>query len=344
MFRGAVSGPRDKFVDPDRWLRDDCGGCGRTRPDLRFRIVSHAFVVARAHVISLLSFNCLRKGYGFRENTWCAPEHRAWPHRRELLERLMTRDLGQLDFLCLQEVEEPDVDLSFLDAAFGQVSAVERSAGAHSFTKPRLYYRRAAWELLWVESRSRAVVGAFRGSQHNEVVYVINVHLTGGPSEEATRERENQIKSALKFLKKRSGSAGERADSAALIVAGDFNATETFSVLTNSMKLTNVMQHNGVRYPSHQWGCTQNGAPNCFQSVIDQIYVRCAILVLGRACWWRLRTLVRSSHYHMVAARNPFTAEQWTEVEQRGVPNAFHPSDHMPLCVRLARTQEPAPE
>ncbi len=223
--------------------------------------------------ITLLSFNCLRKKYAFRENTWCAAEHRQWDTRRALLERLMTRDLGQLDFLCLQEVEEPELDLPFLDAAFGQVSAIERNSGAHCFTKPRLYYRRAAWTLLWVESRSRVVIGAFRG-RHDEVVYVANVHLSGGPSEKAELERQSQIKSALKYLQKRRGSAGENAAAAALIVAGDFNDTEQFRVLTDDMKLVNVMQRAGVRYPSHQWGCTNNGAPNCFQSTIDQIYVR----------------------------------------------------------------------
>jgi mRNA deadenylase 3'-5' endonuclease subunit Ccr4 len=243
--------------------------------------------------VSLVSWNLLRKKYRFNDNTWASEANKDWLHRQHQLERNILEFGDDMDFLCFQEVEEPEIDLPFLDAKFGLVSAVEKGPGAHTFTKPRLYYRKERWNLLWFESRSRVVIGAFVPieSPNAAPLIVMNVHLTGGPSDQSAKEREQQIASAFRNYRKETKTVAR--DS--LIVCGDFNSTTRFSSLEENAGLYHVLGAHNIQFATHQWSHEGNSP---FYSTIDHVYA--------------------SPNLELQCVREPFT-----DAENREVVNAI---------------------
>lgn len=270
-------------------------------------------------VVASLSFPSLkRRGYYFRGNTWAPDEHRAWPHRQAQIERVLHACGGpHVDFYCLQESEEPLVDLpaSVLEThALLSGSAAGGGRTQHAFTKPQLLYRKARWRMLWSESRTRVVLAAFEDLEHPQLppLCVWSVHLTGGPSEAAVKERAQQIASALRNFRKHVKGRPAHVQ----LVCGDFNDTERFDTL-EAEGLTDVLAQHGLEYPTHQWAHT--GHPEYATSTIDHVYADASL--------------------RLVAVREPWTEEERREVATLGLPTAFHPSDHTPILARFARKQ-----
>jgi hypothetical protein len=86
-----------------------------------------------------------------------------------------------------------------------------------------------------------------------QLVYVINVHLSGGQDKE--QERMNQIKSAFKYLKKRI--AQSKPLHYALFVAGDFNHnTDNVNEVTKLLIAEGLVKSFGKSHLkfTHMWG------------------------------------------------------------------------------------------
>lgn len=254
--------------------------------------------------VEVVSWNALRRNYRFVGNNFTKREHREWEHRLALIRSLLVEEASRADFLALQEIELLE-DLDFLKGAYDVVGAKAKE-GQHSLTKPRLYFRRDKWTLLWEECRSRVVMAGFKRRDTDQVVCVWSVHLQGGQAGAA--ERTNQIKSALKHMSKHTKGAVMPS-----LICGDFNTTE----LVAFEGMTNMMAKHGISFPTHIWGDKNEQYP----STIDQVYAS-------------------DAHFSLLGLRDPFTPEQWTEAKEVGLPNAFHPSDHLPLIMRFSLVEE----
>lgn len=145
----------------------------------------------------VVSFNCLRAKYAFNHNTYTKEEWRPFDFRVKLLARLFEEELADSDFLCLQEIEDVSM-FSFLDTNFGFVAG-GHDKNQHSFTKPRVFFRKDRFKLVWQNQRSRAVLAQFEMIEQARDVFVVSVHLQGGPK--AEQDRENQINNIVRILR-----------------------------------------------------------------------------------------------------------------------------------------------
>jgi len=267
--------------------------------------------VYSADVLSVLSFNTLRRNYHFRENDWASEQCKSWEHRKGLLEALLVDELAGTSILCLQEAElrTIDEDFSFLAKDYDRVSAGKDNDGGHHFTKPSTFYRRDQFELIWHMARTRVVLAELQWRHTGLHVFVINVHLSGGNDKDT--ERANQVKSAWKYLEKR------RKNGEPVLLCGDFNCSTDGSDEHDVRKFIKEKDMNPVFSKrdipcTHKWGAHKG---NMFFNFIDQVYA--------------------SSDMRLVAKRNPFEDETWSALFQSesslGLPNEAHPSDHIPL-------------
>lgn len=255
-------------------------------------------------VVHVVSFNTLRRNYRFNGNTYTKDEHRDPANRLALVTSILGKELAGCDFMALQEVEEME-DFAFLNGAYDVVLPKKGKAGQHDFTKPRLFFLRDKWELQWSECRSRITLAGFKRRGTSQIVCVWDCHLQGGPK--GAEDRSNQIKSAATHMKKHTGGL-----SVPIIIAGDMNASAGEVDFSEAgLVMSNAMQKCGVSFPTHLWGV----GPEQFRSTLDSIYT--------------------SPHFSLQDLRNPLTEEQWELVRQVGMPNAFNPSDHLPMAGRF---------
>ncbi len=253
----------------------------------------------------VVSFNCLRAGYHFTQNTYTKDEHRPFPFRLTLLSELFLNELQHSDFLCLQEIEDVKMFSSCLDADFDFVAA-GNDKGQHAFTKPRVFFRRNRFKLVWQNQRSRAVLAQFEMMDQQRDVFVVSVHLQGGGK--AERDRENQIANVVKVLRcQLEKLSQERQARAAVVIGGDFNMECPHS-LFDSLKLKHVFDNLPF---THKWG----EGPNAFLSKLDQIFY--------------------GGSLKPNKVRDCFSTEQWKKLEHQGIPNEFHPSDHVCLAANF---------
>lgn len=265
---------------------------------------------------SIASFNTLRHQYRFNENDWSSEEHKSWAHRQELHRKLFIETLERPSIICLQEAElrTMEEDFPFLfEGDYGHVSAGKGKDDGHSFTKPTTFYRLDTFDLIWSNSRSRVVLAELMlKSNRDRSIYVVNVHLSGGNQEGKQFQREQQIKSALKFLTPRL-KANTKED--CVIVCGDFNCDVSGAKDHNVTKLLSdfnpAYRKNDSMPFTHKWGCHEG---RMFFQFIDQIFAT-------------------ASSLQLVSTRSPFDGEEWDSLLQPGLgfPNACHPSDHVPL-------------
>ena len=264
----------------------------------------------KGNEVSVAAFNTLRRGYHFNGNTWVTEEQKAWPHRLNLLEKL----LGDMDadIMCLQEIEHETMeeDFHFLLKSYAKRSAGQKKKG-HSFCKPTVFWKEDMFELTWQSSRSRAIIVELKRKEDGAMFLVANVHLQGG--NQGQEDRKNQLRNIVQIITQRAASAD------VLVVAGDFNANVKGPEL-------DVLRDEGFtglfasRIPfSHAWGSERG---NFFRTTIDEIFVA------GAA--------------KPVMLRSPLTAERYALLSAEGaaLPDAEHPSDHLPLACCLSLTEK----
>ena len=284
-----------------------------------------SFVSSRPDCVSVCSFNTLRRNYRFRSNYWCDDAIKSWDNRKELHRKLF--DAIACDILCLQECELTTLeeDYDFLLCSYDVVSAGVAKKDQHSFTKPSIFYLKDKFDCLWVERRSRAVLVELKDKKSFKRFFVVSVHLSGG--QEKGDDRDNQVRSALKYLKTRmavtdkahnanndnnndnNNDDDEKEVKPSVFFCGDFNCfgDEKIPDLLKAEGLHCEIQRSHIPF-THKWGT----AKDVSAQFIDFIY----------------------SNEKCEAFRDPFDEDTWKALKEEGIPSMKigHPSDHVPVC------------
>ncbi|GFR52780.1 hypothetical protein Agub_g15395, partial [Astrephomene gubernaculifera] len=138
---------------------------------------------------------CTPKRYPYVRQEWLH-----WPHRWRVLQEQLA-SFGA-DIICLQEVE-PSRWQDFLasPALAGYSGIIQDRRGCDALIANAILYRPDKLQLVWRESRSRALLAAFvcwDGLGQQQLLYVANLHLEGHPFR--PNDRVSQARSALQRL------------------------------------------------------------------------------------------------------------------------------------------------
>ena len=158
-----------------------------------------------------------------------------------------------------------------------------------------------------------------------EHLFVINVHLEGNPSKSSTRVR--QLRHALQRLTHRLDSIGIQEKCARVIVAGDFNSTRDDSPCIFL-----------------QDGCISAGEDVAAQGPVDTIThpfnffemyskyrMDSGFTHMRNGVGSRLDFIWCTENIQVEALFESVPFGKSNEIRRNGIPNAFLPSDHLPV-------------
>ncbi|KXZ54569.1 hypothetical protein GPECTOR_4g634 [Gonium pectorale] len=256
------------------------------------------------------------------------PEWLQWPHRwRALQEQLAS--FGS-DLICLQEVE-PASHSSLLDR-FRALPLLQdrRGPGLHICTA--ILFQPSKLQLVWQESRSRALLAAFAltdGIGQEELLYVANLHLEGSPYR--PNDRISQTRSALQRLEAHMRAHGVAPGDAAVLVAGDLNSGrhETVCQFLHRGRLEGGTTEPHLPrvevtkvsiahpFPLHEV-YSSGGAELPFTRIVPQSAATVDFL-------WASAVLEVRSLYWPVECRHEGL------IQHQALPNQHYPSDHLPI-------------
>lgn len=183
-------------------------------------------VVSMAPEMSLVSWNILASSYALPiKYPWSDPQDLDWTVREpRIIEKLASMDA---DVVCLQEVQ---VDLwqSLLSklAKHGYHGVLQEMGRRHPVANAVLV--REGLSIVRTESRSRALITVIMDDEHSSSpLYLANVHLDAGNTEESDVTRFNQIKSLCKRLQNQVSKDSHHDETVdedpTIIIAGDCN-------------------------------------------------------------------------------------------------------------------------
>ena len=140
--------------------------------------------------------------------------HTTWVERQSLLKKQIARI--QPDVLCLQEVSELsfEEDFQFLRDSGYTVLLHEKKGRM----RPATCWK-GSWQQIAAHHKDRSLIVALRSNEL--VIFVINVHLTAGPSAD---RRLRQMHEALETVEKETKKMQLKSDQVAVLVCGDFNS------------------------------------------------------------------------------------------------------------------------
>ena len=146
--------------------------------------------------------------------------HTHWPMRQALLEKQIAR--VQPDVLCLQEVSELsfDEDFHFLGKAGYTVLMHEKKGRM----RPATCWK-GDWKQVIAQHKDRSLIVGLQNK--DTVLFVVNVHLTAGPSAD---RRLRQMHEALETVEKEAKKLKLNPDQLAVLVCGDFNSQGSTAV------------------------------------------------------------------------------------------------------------------
>lgn len=277
--------------------------------------------------VNIMSFNTLRKNFSFNSQYWCDEKMKDWNNRIALHERVITEHYSHCDFLCLQEaeVDSIEVDFNFLCEKLNYSllkGTTKDNNDRHVHTKPSTFYRKDRFNLVYSEQRSRILISCFEFiERNNEIFYLLNCHLQAHGSSECYSQRVAQLRSAMQKVKAHAKNVlrlkPEEIENLIVIVAGDMNVEardaldEAHRFLRETCHLQDTFQSESDEFFTHKWGVTHNEA---VFNRIDYIYIP-PTKVSVRRIIHPLREL----------CLNPTDP----------LPNAEHPSDHLPIAAEL---------
>jgi mRNA deadenylase 3'-5' endonuclease subunit Ccr4 len=278
--------------------------------------------------VSLVTWNLLAPLYARESKYPWSKQHLDWSLREpKIIEQLALIDA---DIICLQEIQ---VDL------WDHFSSQLQELGYHDGVLQEMGRRhpvanailvRQGLSILRTESRSRALIAVILDEEKSSSpLYLANVHLDAGCTEDADVTRLNQVRSLCKRLKNQISkdiSLKASSDSPIIVITGDCNVLRG-SPLYTLLKTGSTRDPSGneitVPYllPLHDaylnhpppWG------PDVRMSyrsghLLDYVWVSDAIDVL--------RTMP--------------VANDTETVEPKDWPSAKHPSDHIPIGAILS--------
>lgn len=299
--------------------------------------------------VSVVSFNMLLKGFDQKPYyPSVGPELRAWPWRKEQLQKLLLS--VDADVYCMQEVEcgtFPEEMLAWLsEAGYAAAAPMDDSKGKYpDMAKAAIFYKSARFESLWQDHRSRVVLAALRHSASGRLLYVASCHLEGAPWEAA--KRFTQCKKALESVARHQKSAGVDPTACALVFAGDFNEGDDGAVCKC---LVEGGLPKGFRVPSlpeeeitkadfaHPFRLTDLYAlAPCRKRWPSRPATLCPppeeSAAWGNSVSFGAVDFMFYSHSALqpVAVREPFSQEQLEATAVNGIPCLWHFSDHVPI-------------
>ena len=148
--------------------------------------------------------------------------HTSWAERQVLLAKQIARI--QPDVLCLQEVSELsfDEDFRFLGEAGYTVLLHEKKGRM----RPATCWK-GNWKQVAAQHKDRSLVVGLRCEDNEELVFVVNVHLSAGPSAD---RRLRQVSEALDTVEKEAKKMSLTPDKVAVVFCGDFNSQGSTAV------------------------------------------------------------------------------------------------------------------
>lgn len=288
-----------------------------------FVVALIAPVVSLASQISLVTWNILAAEYA-------RPSKYPWSNQQDLEWRIreprIVRQLALIDadIICLQEVQ---VELwnGLLEKLnkHGYHGVLQSMGRGHPVANAILVRR--GLSIVRTESRSRALIAVIVDEKEQTLspLYLANVHLEAGSTQESDVQRFNQVKSLCKRLYNQISKDSHHSDCPTVVVAGDCNMlrdSALYSFLAtakdekdNVINVPLLPLHDAYLNHPPPWG------PDVHMSyrsghLLDYVWISDAIEVL--------RTM-------------PITDDA-TTVEPKAWPSPQHPSDHIPIGAILS--------
>lgn len=205
------------------------------------------------------------------------------------------------------------------------------------------FFKEKHLQLSWHEERSRALLCEFRNVHDIErAIYVVNVHLEGAPGREASKQRVSQLHHALQRLQHRLESSG-MGDfrHAKVIVMGDFNSNIEDppcqflrqGCLKASLEATKHIHRD-------QDGHEMNHIGHPFS--LREAYVSCKhhpeFTHVRNKMGSRVDFVwVTTDTVKIRGVLNPLpeSFSTWDALRERGSPNEFLCSDHLPVGIHI---------
>ena len=275
--------------------------------------------------VSLVTWNLLAPEFAKPSKYPWAKENLDWDVR----EPRIVKELAHInaDIICLQEVQ---VDLweglSSQLKELGYKGVLQNMEGDHPVANAILV--RKGLKIVRTESRSRALIAVIVNEEESSSpVYLANVHLEAGLSDEAEATRFCQVRSLCKRLKnqvnKDSGGSNRSTEAPPIVITGDCNMLRE-SPLYSFLQTGSTIDSKGTEvhapfWPLHDAYREHPSGPNDQMSyrsghVLDYVWVSDPVTVL--------RTMPA------IDAVGTLEPKEW--------PSADHPSDHAPIGAILS--------
>jgi len=298
-------------------------------------------VVTPARHVSLATWNLLAPVFAPPEKYPWARQDLRWPLRQDrIVARLASIDA---DVLCLQEVEVGMWD-GLLERlhALGYDGVLQEMSRGHPIANAVLV-RRGMLEIVRTESRSRALIAVVRAcdssgsARPSPPLYVTSVHLEAG--NEKHGQRLFQLRSLLRRIelqhaidvasaqgRQKTLSPGVGLDSAAVVLAGDFNfdrASDLHCMLAKATMPQDVKAKGKVSTQLLPLRDAYLESPTPWGPPLRSSYRN------GRL----LDFVWTSSAVHLL--RTMPVDDLAGSMQPRNVPSSAHPSDHLPIGALL---------
>jgi CCR4-NOT transcription complex subunit 6 len=195
-----------------------------------------------------------------------------------------------------------------------------------------ILFRHEKFALKHINFRSRAILLTLQELETNQDLVIANVHLAGSPS--AYQERFNQVKSLLKHINKQSHD--KLPEEMRVIVCGDFNSDTESGIyrLFSTGKLESSFLN---EYSQQPYTKTDYEHPFEFASAYASLHKGKEPMFTYHVKGMQPDTLdyiwFTSKTLQLISVSEPLEDENITYTS---LPNATHPSDHLPLTAQFA--------
>lgn len=291
-----------------------------------------------ADEISIVSYNILADVFS-KKLTYADESLLDWrEHRWPLIQQQIRA--WSADIVCLQEVDVLWLSEYLAFAAAAGYSAIHQDSKGKQVVCMTLF-KPGKLQLWWQESRSRALLAAFLFTDSTgatQALYAANLHLEGSPYK--PQERLAQARSALASLQKHQTAAGLPPEECHVVVAGDFNSSKGEAV---GRLLSSGWLPAGYTEPHlPQVRILPEGGGDAAQPYLLADAYAARPLPFTR----KVPQLESSLDWLFVSASLTVTAllqpldpalpaDRRLPHSRTGLPNAAHPSDHLPIGAKL---------
>ena len=217
-------------------------------------------------------------------------------------------------------------DLSAFLSSIGYSGGIHQSNKIHEVPLA-VYWKKSRLSAVWYEERSRAMLCEFQICCHDtkEHLFVINVHLEGNPFKSSTRV--SQLRHALQRLIHRLDCIGVQEECARVIIAGDFNSIRDDSPCT-------FLQEGCIG--ADEDAAAQEPVDNIthpfnFFEIYSKYQMDPEFTHMRNGIGSRVDFVWCTENIEVKAVFESVPFGKGEEIRRNGIPNAFLPSDHLPV-------------